>query len=100
MVRNGDEKKRVALLEFGWTSDPRPNSPYRWHRVTEEEKGDYIVRAFRFAKENWYPWIGMMTLVYIANPQLTEEQEQYHWSITYPDGRPRQAYEAVKRMSK
>ena len=35
MVANGDADKRVAILEFGWTSDPRPTSPYNWHAVSE-----------------------------------------------------------------
>ena len=31
MVENGDANKKVVVLEFGWTSDNRPNSPYYWH---------------------------------------------------------------------
>ena len=31
MERYGDQKKRVAILEFGWTTDDRPDSPYYWH---------------------------------------------------------------------
>jgi len=33
MVANGDADKRIALLEFGWTTDARPGSPYAWHAV-------------------------------------------------------------------
>ena len=100
MVANGDAAKRVAILEFGWSSDPRPNSPYFWHAVSEEEKGAYLARAFEFARKNWQPWIGPMTVIYVADPVWTKEQEQYYWSITDPDGSPRPAYRALQAMSK
>lgn len=84
MVANGDVDKRVVVLEFGWTVDPRPDSPYRWHAVTEEEQRDYILRAYKYAEENWQPWIGAMSLIYLANVDWTENDEQTYWSITYP----------------
>lgn len=100
MVANGDKDKRVALLEFGWTSDNRPESPYFWHSVSEDEKADYLVRAFQFAKANWSEWIGVMSAIYIADPNWTKDHEQYHWSITDPDGTPRKAYFALQKMPK
>ncbi|NIN65171.1 MAG: hypothetical protein GTO63_10820, partial [Anaerolineae bacterium] len=33
MVGNGDGDKQIALLEFGWTSDP-VHPEYAWFRVT------------------------------------------------------------------
>jgi len=63
MVQYGDADKQIALLEFGWTSDPRPESPYNWHAVSEETKADYLVRAYQYAKQNWSPWIGLMSLI-------------------------------------
>ncbi|MHB1357491.1 MAG: cellulase family glycosylhydrolase [Anaerolineae bacterium] len=103
MVENGDANKQVAILEFGWTSDPRPDSPYFWHSVSEEEKADYLVRAYQYAKANWSPWIGLMSLIYIVDPDWTEKDEQYWWSISkpgYPDFKPRAAYKALKAMPK
>lgn len=100
MVDNGDSAKRVAVLEFGWTSDSRPDSPYKWHSVSEDEKAAYAVRAFRYAKENWAPWVGVMTLIYIADPLWTEKNEQYYWAITKPDGSLRPAYLAIQQMPK
>jgi hypothetical protein len=100
MVANGDAAKRVAILEFGWTSDPRPNSPYFWHAVSEEEKAAYLVRAFEFARKSWQPWIGPMTVIYVADPAWTKEQEQYYWSITNPDGSVRPAYWALQAIAK
>ena len=102
MVENGDGDKQIALLEFGWTSDPI-HPEYSWFGVTEEEKGDYLVRAYEYAKENWAPWIGLMSLIYVADPDWTEDDEQYWWAITYPDYpemKWRQAYVAVKNMPK
>lgn len=103
MEKYGDSGKQVAILEFGWTSDPRPDSPYTWHAVSEETKADYLVRAYQYAKANWSPWIGLMSLIYITDPDWTEEHEQYWWAISYPgypDFRPRPAYNALKAMAK
>jgi hypothetical protein len=103
MVENGDGAKQVALLEFGWSSDSRPDSPYYWHMVSEEIKADYIVRAYRYAKEHWSPWIGLMSLIYISDHEWTPDDEQYWWAITYPgwpEFKSRPAYEAVKAMPK
>jgi hypothetical protein len=103
MVENGDTDKQVVVLEFGWTIDPRPNSPYSWHAVTEEEQADYFVRAYRYAKEHWQPWIGVMSLIYMPNVDWTEEDEQYWWSIAipnYPQFYPRKAYRDLAPMEK
>ncbi len=102
MERYGDGDKQVAVLEFGWTSD-RVNPAYAWHAVDEETKADYFVRAYQWAKQNWSPWIGVMSLIYIADPDWTEADEQYWWAISdpgYPDFRPRPAYLRLKAMPK
>lgn len=96
MVKNGDEKKQVMVLEMGWTTDNRPGSPYAWHAVTEKEKGDYIVRAYKYAQQNWSDWIGLMSTIYISDPNWTTNHEQFYWSITDPDGTPRPSYNAIK----
>jgi hypothetical protein len=85
MVNNGDSKKRVVVLEFGWTRDERPDSPYAWHRVEDQGvQGDYMVRAYEYAKENWQPWIAVMSLIYLPDPQWTQDDEQYWWSVIEP----------------
>jgi hypothetical protein len=85
MVDNGDSNKRVVILEFGWTIDERPNSPYYWHRVDDQfMQGDYMVRAYRYAKANWQPWIGIMSLIYMPDAQWTQADEQYWWSVMEP----------------
>ncbi len=103
MEEYGDGNRRVAILEMGWTTDPRPDSPYNWHAVTPEQQADYLVRAYQFAKENWRPWIGVMSLIYVCNYDWTPEDEQYYWCITeptYPETVVRPAYEALKAMPK
>jgi hypothetical protein len=103
MLDHGDAGKRVVVLEFGWTIDPRPNSPYAWHAVTEEQQADYFVRAYQYAKQNWQPWIATMSLIYMPNVDWTENDEQYWWSIAvpnYPQFLPRKAYRDLAPMPK
>jgi hypothetical protein len=88
MVRNGDGDKRVVVLEFGWTTDPRPNSPYYWHGggagIKESVKGDYLVRAYTWAAEHGQPWIALMSGISMPDVDWTKEDEQYYWSIIGP----------------
>jgi hypothetical protein len=99
METYGDSHKQVAVLEFGWTSDT-VHPDYAWHAVDEQTKADYIVRAYRWAREHWSPWIGVMSVIYIADPDWTPNDEQYWWAITNPDGTTRPAYQAIKNMPK
>ena len=103
MVDHGDTNKQVVVLEFGWTIDPRPDSPYHWHAVTEEQQAAYLVGAYQYAKQNWKSWIGVMSLIYMPNLDWTENDEQYWWSIAvpnYPQLYPRKAYWLLKEMPK
>lgn len=103
MLNYGDEDKQVAVLEMGWTTDPRPSSPYRWHAVSSEQQADYLVRALQYAREHWRPWIGLMTVISLADPEWTEENEQYWWAIAepgWPETRVRPAYEALSEVEK
>ena len=100
MVANGDAAKQVAILEMGWTLD-QVNPEYAWFAVDEETQADYLVRAYQYASENWQPWIGLMTTIYIADYNWTaEEHEQWWWSIVLPDGSKRLAYYALRDMAK
>jgi len=85
MVDNGDANKKVVVLEFGWTRDERTNSPYYWHRVADQfVQGDYMVRAYKYAKANWQPWIGLMSLIYMPDVQWSADDEQFWWSVIEP----------------
>ncbi len=101
MVANGDAQKQVAILEMGWVLQQEYHPDYAWFGVSEAQQAEYLVGAYQFAKENWQPWIGLMTTIYLADYDwLPEQHEQYWWSITLPDGTPRPAYEALKGMPK
>jgi hypothetical protein len=96
MVRNGDAAKQIWLTEFGWTSDTIHPS-YAWHRVTEEQKAQYIVEAYRWAHLNWQPWIGAMVLWNLPSPDWTEDREEWWWAVANPDGTDRPAFEALAK---
>jgi hypothetical protein len=81
MVAAGDAQKQVALLEVGWTTDPRLDSPYHWHAVGEETQAEYLVGAYRYAALRWRPWVGLMTTIYIADITWTVDNEEYWWAI-------------------
>jgi polysaccharide biosynthesis protein PslG len=99
MVKNGDADKRVWLLEFGWTADTvHPN--YSWFAVSEDKKGTNILKAFRYARQHWQPWIGVMTLWTLPDPAWTPEREEYWWAITNTDGSPRAAYSDILQARK
>ena len=92
MEKYGDKDKRVAILEFGWTTDNRPDSPYYWHGagagIDELKQGCYLLGALKWAKDNWQPWIGLMNMIYMPDVKWTKNDEQYYWSIIgpgYPD---------------
>jgi hypothetical protein len=83
MVKNGDAARQMAILEVGYTTD-QTNPVYSWFAVTEEEQADMMVRAYRYAAENWRPWVGLMSTIYIANPNWTQENEEFWWAIDQP----------------
>ncbi|MCL4393408.1 MAG: beta-galactosidase [Chloroflexi bacterium] len=99
MVAHGDSAKQIVILEFGWTQDAI-HPAYNWFHVDEQTQAKYIVGAFQYAKANWSPWIGAMFVIYMCNPDWTQDSEEYWWSIDQPDGTPRAAYVRIKAMKK
>ena len=87
MEEYGDTGKKIAILEFGWTWDDRPGSPYYWHAagagIDQFVQSDYLVRAYKWAEQNW-PWVGVMSLIYMPDSEWTPDTEQYYWSIMDP----------------
>jgi hypothetical protein len=98
MVQQGDADKQIAILETGYTTDQRPGSPYAWYAVDRQQQATNLVALFQCARQRWSPWLAMMTVIYIPDPEWTQQQEQYWWSITNPDGSPRPAYTALKGL--
>ena len=99
MEQRGDKNKQIVILEFGWTRDPI-HKEYSWFAVDEQTQANYVEGAFKWAKKNWSPWIGAMIVIYMANPDWTQQNEEYWWSITKPDGIPWGAYWRIKGMAK
>ena len=104
MLEYGDGDKQIAITEMGWTTDQQ-NPTYSWYAVSEATQADYLVRAYQYAQANWSPWIGLMSMVYIADQEWTEANEQYWWAITRPTaaGDPAltlPAYAALAAMEK
>ncbi len=104
MIANGDANRQIAVLEFGWTIDPGIHPDYAWFAVDEPTQAAYLVRAYRYAVENWRPWVGLMSMIYIAAPDWDEQDEEYWWAITTPgygaDYGVRQAYIDLANMEK
>ncbi|NJM40941.1 MAG: hypothetical protein HC853_09280 [Anaerolineae bacterium] len=76
---------------------------YAWFAVSEEAKADYMVRAFQFAKANWSPWIGPMIALSIPQFDWVPDNEQFWWAVldpSYPEAKPRPAFEALRKMEK
>ena len=101
MLLYGDEARQMAIMEFGYTTDTR-NPKYQWFRVSDEEQADMLLRAYEYAIENWRPWIGLMTLIYMPDPKWRPEDEEYWWSITKPEkaGDHRPAFFVLANMRK
>ena len=95
MVDSGDAAKQVWLTEWGWTADT-VHPAYKWFAVSEAKKATNLVEAFEYARQNWAPWIGVMTVWTLPDPTWTSDREEYWWAITNPDGTPRPAYDAIR----
>jgi hypothetical protein len=100
MVQNGDAARQMAILELGWTTDPREDSNMAWFAVDEATQARNLVAAYQYAADHWRPWVGLMSMIYIADPAWTPDDEQYWWAITTPDGYTRQAYIDLANMAK
>ena len=43
--------------------------------MDEQTRADYLVRAFQYGQAHWQPWIGLMSMVYIADPEWTVRRQ-------------------------
>ncbi len=101
MVANGDAARQMAILEMGWNMDTTGINPdYSWYAVDEDTQAQYLVEAYQYAADHWRPWMGLMTTIYVADPAWTEADEEYWWSIVFPNGASRPAYKDLANMAK
>ncbi len=99
MIANGDAARQIAILELGWTTD-NVNPAYQWFAVDDRTQGEYLKEAYQYAAENWRPWVGLMSSIYVSDPAWTKADEEYYWSIILPNGRLRHAYITLSNMAK
>ncbi len=95
MVDRGDASRQVWLTEWGWTADT-VHKDYSWFAVSENKKAANLVQAFQYARDNWSPWIGLMSVWTLSDPTWTPDNEEYWWAISNPDGTPRPAYVRIR----
>ena len=81
--QNGDSNP-VWLMEYGWTSDS-VHADRAWYAVSQQQVAANILTAMRYARANW-PWMGVMTLWGMPDPNWTADREEYWWMIANPDG--------------
>lgn len=117
MVQRGDVSTPVWLTEWGYLVDPGQNlGQYDWMKVSPEQQADYIVRALRYARENWpwlegsllfnidgatspyqnygavdaKPWFGILNADYTPRPAWLAIQ-QYHQELSAAEQQPAQS---------
>lgn len=99
MLTYDDAARQMAILEMGWTTDTA-NEAYEWFAVTEEQQADYLVEAFDYIHQNWTPWVGLVSVIYLPDPDWTEDTEEYWWAVSTPDNFHRPAWFALVNMPK
>jgi len=93
------DTRQWVVTRMGWTTDTRERSLYHWAAVSPQVQADYLRRAYRWAKENWSDWVGVM-FVPLTNARWTMDDDGYWWGIINPDGCPRPAYHTMKAIAK
>jgi hypothetical protein len=104
MVRRGDGGKSIWLTEWGYLMDAGQHmGQYDWMKVSADQQADFLVRAYRFAFQNW-PWLGGSLLFNIDG--ATSPYQNYGgfdakawFSILNADYSPRPAYYALRGMN-
>lgn len=99
MIANEDAGRQIAILEFGYTTD-QENPVYSWHAVDEQAQRDYMVSAYAYMAENWRPWVGLVSAIYLADPAWTPADEQYWWALNVHNERIRPVFAGLAQMPK
>ena len=96
MIDHGDRDKHVWITEFGYeTKNPKPPK-----LMTEEEKANYVIRAFEKAATEWSPWCEVFTYYCLTDfPFLPSEPNNSGYGLLYYDGSKKPSYDAFKALS-
>jgi hypothetical protein len=101
MVANDDAGRQMAILEMGWTvADEERHPEYAWFAVDEETQAENLVEAYAYIADNWRPWVGLVTTIYLSDPAWDESNEEMFFAITLPNGWARPALQALSNMPK
>jgi len=102
MVKNGDERKPIWIAEVGWNAVPNDPTIVQWGefgRVTPEQQGEYLVRAYQRIRAEW-PWVGVaFTWFFKPADEHERNQAKYYFRLVDPDFTPLPAYEAIKEYA-
>ncbi len=97
----------ICVTEFGWpTMDGMQGQPLMPDFAfafdnTAQEQADNIVNAFKEMDDWGFVWLAFLfNLDYSPKIGGDPINDSTMWSITYPDGSPRPAYDAVRDMPK
>jgi hypothetical protein len=103
LLELGDSTTPLWATEFGWPIDGgRDIGSFNWMKVGAETQADYLVRAYRYAHQNWDWMRGMIlfNLDHSTAPWHGPDSSLHWFSILNPDHSPRPAYEALRNMPK
>lgn len=99
MLLHNDSARQMAILEMGYTTDPI-HPAYSWFAVTEEQRADYMLRAYDYIVRHWRPWVGLVSAIYLQKPGWDQSDEEYWWSLSTFDRYHSPALMAMMRMPK
>jgi len=108
MEQYGDSGKSVWATEVGWIIEPSAQcrdypgwSGWWWQTVSAQTQGDYLVRAYRYARMYW-PWMGVMfvwNMDYDLVPWNDYCDHKAWFALLNHDGTPRPAYLELAGMA-
>lgn len=110
MVSNGDDAKPIWITEMGWSSHTNENlvvgsTVASWNLgVSEQQQGDYLVKAIDYAKKNW-PYVEVL-VHYMdrnrasASGDANTARHQMNFGLLYADNTPKPSYETLAQYLK
>ncbi len=108
MESYGAGDKQMWATEFGWLADPAEEGlactlpGMDWQRVSRAQQAEYVLRAFRFARQHWH-WMGPMFLWnydFSRSPLHPDPCEQMKfYAMLDAAGNPRPLFTALREAT-